>query len=58
MTATADILLLVKGDAELVNGPESVSLQIGSPSAIIFAGNMATLSAKNHHLFSRLPCHP
>ncbi len=50
MTATADILLLVKGDAELVNGPESVSLQIGSPSAIIFAGNMATLSAKEPSL--------
>lgn len=44
--ATAEILLLAEGDAELTNGTERTKLCNGSPSAIIFAGNMATLSAR------------
>lgn len=50
---TAEILLLVHGNAELKNNKDSVDLQKGQPSAIIFPGNTAELYAKEPSLIFR-----
>jgi mannose-6-phosphate isomerase len=47
---TAEILLLVEGKAALTSGNERVELSTGSPTAIIFSGNSAELSASETSL--------
>ena len=50
VTTTAEILLLIEGNAEISNKGNKIVLKQGSPSAIIFPGEQVKLSATQSSL--------